>query len=261
MVLYTLASSSKGNCALVSHNGTHILVDAGISMRRVSSCLKVLGLSLADISGIVITHEHSDHISGLPMLAKYASAQVFAPRGAARELVLRYSELAGHIRAFAAGESFRIGELEILSFPTPHDTAESVGYCICDGTRRLSFVTDLGCITDEVSGCVSGSDAVVLESNHDENMLSSGDYPYFLKRRILGERGHLSNEISSRFAVLLAESGAKCIILSHLSRENNTPELAEREAVLALERAGILAGRDLQLFVAPKDELSPCYTI
>ena len=257
MKLYTLASSSRGNCALVSQENYHILVDAGISMRRISTALQSLGLALQDLSAVLVTHAHNDHAAGLPMLAKYAALPVHCSAGTARELATLSPALAACLRPFEAGEAFNLGCFQVQSFPTPHDRAGSVGFSLACGAQRLSFVTDLGYITQTVLDCVAGSDLVVLESNHDVRMLEEGLYPPYLKRRILGNYGHLSNDACSQMAVALAQRGTKQIILSHLSRDNNSPELARRTTQQALTAAG----QRIALSVAPKDELSDCFLI
>ncbi len=261
MIFYTLASSSQGNCTLVCQNDCYILVDAGISLRRITGALKALGLSPEALSAVLVTHAHTDHVAGLPMLIRRFALPVFASQGTAQALRLRCPELGGHLHAFSSGTAFQVENFSVESFPTPHDAPDSVGYRLSDGRRRLAFVTDLGHVTRAVLDGAGGADAVVLEANHDEAMLLNGPYPYPLKRRILGERGHLSNFSSGELAAALARRGAGHIVLAHLSRENNTPERALQATGQALEAAGLFVGRDVNLSIAPKDEPGPCHSI
>ena len=256
MKICTFASGSSGNCALVWHKDTYILIDAGISMRRIVSCLQKLGLEARQLSSVLVTHEHSDHISGIPMLVKPFSLPVYTSGGTARALFKNGTIPIEQISVFETGRSFAIGDLQINSFETPHDTAESVGFTIDGGSRRLAFATDLGHVSVEVERAVMGAGTVILESNHDIEMLKCGRYPYRLKTRILGNRGHLSNDMGGQFASRLVRGGADKIMLAHLSRDNNTPDLAYNTVTDRLLTSGIRAGIDLALSVAPADVMS-----
>lgn len=247
MRLYTLFSGSSGNCALVSDGETRILIDAGVSRTRICAALSGLGLSPHDLDGVFITHEHSDHICGLPILVKRCGTPVFAPRSVAARLCGMYPELEGAVGAIHTGESIYFGELGVTAFPTSHDTPESVGYRIEGRGGAVGVCTDLGEVTPAVREALCGVDAALIETNHDEELLRYGPYPVYLKRRILSSHGHLSNEAGAELAAYLTANGARGLILGHLSRENNRPELA-REAV---ERALDLAGASAELEVAP----------
>ena len=237
MKLAVFASGSSGNCLLLSGGGTNILIDAGLSARRLSELLGECCLSLQDIGGVLITHEHSDHISGLPGLLSRSGAEILAPRTVAARLRGMLPQIDERLRVVPVGEDFSFARLNIRAFHTPHDTPESVGYRVECGAV-FSIATDMGCVTDEIRENLRGSDAVLIESNHDEEMLRYGRYPVYLKRRILSEHGHLSNENCAALARELAESGTGTIILGHLSRENNTPATALRAAESALEGTG-----------------------
>ena len=251
MTVNTLASSSSGNCTVVSQGKTHLLIDAGISLRRIRDGLRRLGLSPDDLAGILVTHEQSDHIGGIRMLVKYHKALVFSSCGAGQGICSAIPEVEPFVNCFEIGASFELGDIAVRSFRTPHDAAESVGYRLLAGGKTLCYVTDLGCVTEEVSTAAYGADIAVIEANHDREMLRSGPYPPFLKRRILSKYGHLSNSDSGSFAAGLAMSGTRFLQLSHLSRENNTPELARQTVEDALGKSGIVAGRDIELDVAP----------
>jgi phosphoribosyl 1,2-cyclic phosphodiesterase len=245
----------------VSHGDTHLLIDDGISLRRVTAGLKRLGLSPGDLTGVLITHEHSDHISGLKILIKYLDTPIYAPYRVAEGLCSIIPEAAARISCFPAGTEFVLGELSVTSFLTLHDTPESVGYRFNDGRSSLVFVTDIGCVTPAVLSATLGADMAVIEANHDIVMLKKGIYPPHLKRRILSDRGHLSNDDSGSLACRLAGSGTKHIVLAHLSKENNTPPLALETVGGALLRQGASLGGDVTLDASPADDMGKLYIL
>lgn len=248
MEFYTIASSSAGNASLVCHEDTHILIDAGVSCRRITQSLAVLNLTLEDIDAILITHEHIDHVRALGTLQKKCAVPLYASRGTAAAL----DYPAERVHAFAPGDAFTVGSLRALPFRTSHDARESVGYRIESGDGSLAVLTDTGCITDEAHDLALGADTLLLEANHDVEMLTTGPYPYPLKRRILGEYGHLSNEAAAEFAVECVRAGTSDILLAHLSGENNTPDLAEYAVGRALQARGL----SVRLAAAPRDTIS-----
>lgn len=249
MTVTTLASGSSGNCALISEGDTHLLVDLGISCRRVTAALGELGVDPARLAGICITHEHSDHICGLANFTKKYRVPVYTTAGTGRQLCYRVAFLEELIRDVSPGESFQAGGLTVESFPTLHDAAQPCGFAFSNGSRKAALVTDLGVVTDEVLDGVRGADLLVVEVNHDVELLKRGRYPYSLKQRILGDRGHLCNEAGAALARTAAEEGAHTLVLAHLSAENNTPALA-RQAVLA----ALPDGWEGRLLVAPRGE-------
>ena len=244
MELRVFASGSSGNCLLLSSGSTHILIDAGISKRRIEQSLAQSGLSMREIGGVLITHEHSDHISGLKMLIKHCAPPIYAPRTVANRLRGCLPEAEGLLHVIPVNEAFTIGALTVTAFHTPHDTDESVGYRV-EGEGIFALATDMGHVTEEVFSALSGADTVLIESNHDEEMLRYGPYPVYLKRRILSDRGHLSNACCAQLSRKLALGGTRRIILGHLSRENNTPALA-----LSAAREST-AGLPVELYCAP----------
>ena len=248
MEFYTLASSSAGNAALVCHNDTHLLIDAGISCRRITQSLAALNLTLDDLDGILITHEHIDHVRGLVTLAKKCPAPLYATFGTAA--AIQYPE--PRLRAFAAGKEFTIKDLHVRSFRTSHDAKESVGYRIESDAGSLAVLTDTGFVTDEAHDAALGADMLLLESNHDVVMLKNGGYPYYLKQRILSEYGHLSNDAAAEFAIECVRAGTSDILLAHLSDENNSPQLAEYTIGRALQSSGL----SVRLATAPRDTIS-----
>ncbi|MEG1684005.1 MAG: MBL fold metallo-hydrolase [Oscillospiraceae bacterium] len=252
--VHTLASGSSGNALLLSAGSTHILVDAGISCRRMTKSLAALGLCPDDLSAILISHTHSDHIAGLQTLVKHFSAPIYASRQTARGLSLRVAGIDGLLQPFD-GACFSVGDCEIVPFQTSHDAAGSTGYRIDTTDGGVGVLTDSGYVTDAARDALDGVALLVLEANHDIETLRSGDYPYYLKQRILGSEGHLSNDDAAAFAVTAAAGGATEIVLAHLSRENNTPVMAFDAVARSLSAAGLSP----RLTVAPRDCLSEGY--
>jgi len=251
MELHTLASGSSGNAALLSRNGTHILLDAGISCRRITTALRQLGLVPDDLSGILITHCHSDHISGLNTIVKHWDVPIHASGETCRQLDYRSAGIGRRLVPLAMNETMTIGSISVTAFPTAHDAPGACGYRLDD----VGFLTDTGYITDAAAEVLSGVPLLVLEANHDIETLRSGPYPYYLKQRILGNLGHLSNETAAGFARRCAEHGTQEIVLAHLSRENNTPAMAYD----AVARALAALDTPPALSVAPRDEMSRSY--
>lgn len=257
MQICTIASSSSGNCTLVSDGGTNILIDAGVSCRKISTALKELGILCSDISAVFITHEHTDHICGLKTFEKQFGIPVMAPIAVARGITAAIPEIECYIKEISVGEELNIGSLSIRAFHTPHDTEESVGYKITDGKKTFALATDMGHVSEEVLRELIGVDAAVLEANHDPELLKTGPYPFHLKKRILSDYGHLSNRLCGLLAGRLFEHGAKNIILAHLSKENNTPELAYKTVAKYMSESGAVPGENVGLYVAPRSEHGP----
>ncbi len=246
MRVVTFASGSSGNCTLLRDGGTQILFDAGISMRRIRAALAQQHLTPQEISAVFITHAHRDHTAGLRTWAKQCAVPIYASAETAAVLRCEMPELTIRLRELDTGTPVGIGELAVSAFPTMHDSPGSVGYTVRRGGTGFGLCTDLGCVTDEVFDALSGVQAAVLEANHDVEMLLRGPYPYPLKRRILSERGHLSNEACGSLAAALVKTGTSRIVLGHLSRENNRPEIA-----LRVVRGCV--GEDVELRAAPPD--------
>lgn len=261
LTITPLASGSSGNSLLVSGGGTHILLDAGISCRRITTALHQLNIDPTSLSAVLITHEHTDHICGLATMVKKLPVPIYASAGTAYQLTHRVGLLQERVMPFSAGSSFSIGSLHCTSFSTPHDAADSVGYTVELDGCKLALATDLGYVTDTVRRAVLGSQLVVLESNHDIDWLRSGPYPYSLKQRILGDQGHLCNEAGAELAAQAVQSGAHTVILAHLSRENNTPQRAYDVACRRLCALGIDPEADIRLVVAPRAEPGDTYPV
>jgi len=255
--LHILASGSSGNAMLLSCGTTHLLIDAGISCRRITVSLSELGLTPLDLSAILITHTHSDHISGLQTLLKRTHCAIHGSAQTCRGLSYRLAGIDDRLKSLAFCSPYTLGGCTITAVPTSHDAPGSCGYRFDTEDGSVGLLTDTGYITDEAANLIPGVDLAVLESNHDVECLRSGPYPYYLKQRILGSEGHLCNEDAARFAVTLAEHGASEIILAHLSRENNTPAMARDTVERALSAAGLAPA----LSVAPRDHLSSVYSV
>ncbi len=244
---YSIASGSAGNCGLYAADGTAVLIDAGVSLRKITTALAALGMTVNSLSAVLLTHEHIDHVKGLPMLLKKSSVPVYASQGTAEALEQKEPACRGRLCVFGA-HAFTVGELTVTPFATPHDAAESVGYILEHSGGRFGFATDLGFVPREASALLRGCDTVVLESNHDPYMLQAGPYPYVLKQRVAGPEGHLSNPDCAAFAAELARSGMRTVVLAHLSEKNNMPELAAQQTQNALH--GLPPCR---VIVAPRD--------
>ena len=257
----TLASGSSGNAALVSCGRTHILLDAGISARRITTGLRSLGVAPEELSAVLVTHEHHDHINGLAVLTKKLRVPIVSSAPTCRQICYKVPFVDDLVRAQKPGTGVRLGELWVESFSTPHDAAGSVGYSITGDGCRLVLCTDLGYITPEVKQAVRGCDLLVCEANHDEDWVRSGPYPYSLKQRILGDHGHLCNEAGAALARTAAQAGAHTVVLAHLSAQNNTPARARQVAVRCLAALGCDPERDLSLTVAPRSELGPTFAL
>ncbi len=259
MRLVTFASGSSGNCALVQNGDTSVLIDAGISMKRIRAGLRRQGLDFDNVDAILITHEHADHVCGLRMIARHHAVPVYATRTVANRLRGMAPEIEDSLTIVGKNEPFSIKDLTITAFSTSHDTDESVGY-VLEGEGRLGFCTDTGCVTEEMLSALRGCTAALIEANHDVDMLRMGRYPVPLKRRILSDRGHLSNDAGGALACELCRAGADSIVLGHLSRENNTPRRACDTVRTALDSAGF---GFVKLRPAPAEgdlilEVSPC---
>lgn len=249
-----LYSGSSGNCAYIESGGRGVLIDAGVSLKAIRQALENVGGDMARLSAVFITHEHSDHIRGLAVLASRYDVPIYANRGTTEGILAAAPRLTrDRISLLETGCCAEAGDMCVESFPTSHDSNESVGYHIVtsDG-HSLTVATDLGCVGEAVMRAALGSELVMLESNHDIGMLETGSYPYFLKRRILSDRGHLSNNTCAQTLTQLAGSGTTHFVLAHLSRDNNLPELAEETAKCALSALGAERGRDYTLEAAPR---------
>ena len=265
MRMCSIASGSSGNCIYVGSDNHHLLIDAGISGKRVEAGLKGLELSGKDIDGILLTHEHSDHIKGLGVLARKYGVPIYATPGTAGA-VKAMSGL-GRIDdslfvEIHADQDFQIGDLKVSPFHISHDAADPVAFRIACGKKKMAVATDLGVYTDYTIEHLKGLDVLLLEANHDIHMLQVGAYPYPLKQRISGELGHLSNETAGKLLCQVLHDDLKAVMLGHLSKENNYAELAYETVKLeiALGDTPYKPG-DFPLSVAGREEASACIAV
>ena len=247
-----LFSGSTGNCTYVGTAEGGVLIDAGVSARRIKTALAERDIDPATIRAVLLTHEHSDHVSGLQVLCKQFGWSVVASEGTLDSLSEQDKlPCNGKIYMLPTNRSFAVAGLNVTPFEAPHDSRQCYGYRIdsADG-RSLAMTTDLGYIPDSVMKTILGCQTIHIESNHDPEMLRNGPYPYWLIQRIRGEGGHLSNQECAAVLPSLVAAGANRIVLAHLSEHNNTPATARECALGALTAAGITDGRDCLLSVA-----------
>lgn len=253
LTVHALASGSSGNSTLVTDGHTSFLIDAGIGIRRLVGSMAEVGVRAEKLSGIFITHEHSDHTQGVIRLSRKYRIPII---GNAETLEVICSRFHGVLRTqvLGPGEEITFGDMLIRPFETSHDAVKPVGYTIVYGTQKICYATDTGFVTPDIAREVRDANLVVLESNHDIERLKSGPYPYFLKERILGNRGHLSNRTAAELLFSLANSERPVTFwLAHLSDVNNTPKLAFDEAKSLLKP---FIGKTVTLQVAARDTRS-----
>lgn len=252
-MIASLTSGSSGNSTLITEKNTLILLDCGASGKKISQAIEGLGFSCANISSILLTHEHIDHVLGAGILSRrfnlpiYATKETFenANLGPIREENINY---------ITPDKSFEVGNILIHPFSISHDAKNPVGYSFDLSIGKFSSLTDTGIITEDIYSSIRDSKYMLLESNHDVEMLKFGNYPYPLKQRILSRTGHLSNTTASKVAAKMMENGVEHIMLGHLSNENNTPEIAYKTTENAIIEGGGIINRDIKLSVAKRYE-------
>ncbi|MFW5648956.1 MAG: MBL fold metallo-hydrolase [Candidatus Alkaliphilus sp. MAG34] len=256
----SLASGSSGNCHLINDGKNSILIDAGLSGRRIENKLKRIDIDPKSLTAILVSHEHSDHICGVGVLSRRYNIPIYANKGTWDGMNTKIGEIKeSNIKYFNSAEDFNIKDFNIRPYNIPHDANEPVGFSIRKDKIKISIVTDLGYIDENIIEQAEDSDLVVLESNHDVEMLKVCRYPYFLKRRILSNTGHLSNEAAGNAIVDLVNKNVGSILLGHLSKENNFPELAVATVKNILESEKIVIGEDIGLDIAYRDRISSVY--
>jgi phosphoribosyl 1,2-cyclic phosphodiesterase len=228
----SLGSGSEGNALLVAVGHTRVLMDCGFGLQDTVARMARLGVSPGQLSGIVVTHEHGDHISGVARLARKYNLPVWLTHGTLHSQLKAFADIAD-IREIDPQLTFVIGDIEIIPYPVPHDAAEPVQFVFSNGARRLGVLTDTGSSTMHIEQTLSGCHALVMECNHDVEMLMNGDYPYSLKQRVGGRFGHLNNQEAGGILAKLDLSRLQHLIAAHLSRKNNTPQLAVRALSVA----------------------------
>lgn len=265
MRFVSIASGSSGNCIYTGTENTHILIDAGISAKRIEKGLFELGVKPNELSAICITHEHSDHIKGLGVLARRYGVPIYGTEGTLREIqkAKGLGEFSSDLlKPLTPDAPLSIGDMEVLPFHIDHDAADPVAYRIQAENKSVAVATDLGHYNQYTVDHLLDLDAVLLESNHDLRMLQTGPYPYYLKRRIMGDFGHLSNENAGRLLNCILNDKMKYILLGHLSKENNLPELAFETVRLEIDMGECpYCSSDFYMTVADRDEMSEILTV
>ncbi|QNU66786.1 MBL fold metallo-hydrolase [Ruminiclostridium herbifermentans] len=252
----SLFSGSSGNALFIGTETTKILIDAGLSGKRILEALCSIGENPSELSAILISHEHIDHVRGAGILSRKQDIPIYANESTwcAMECGLGPVKLENKV-TFSTGKEFEIGDICVKPFSIPHDAAEPVGYSFFVQGKRITTATDIGHMNNEILSHIEGNDLLLIESNHDIEMLKMGPYPWHLKKRIMGDRGHLSNESCAEVIAYLAEKGGRRFILGHLSNENNFPELAYQTTINALNERKIAVGCDVTVEVALRDRV------
>lgn len=249
--IYPICSSSSGNAAFIGTRGHGILVDAGCSFRTLKIALEYIDTELSQIEAVFITHEHIDHVRGLEQMVKHTKIPIFATVKTA-QMLKAYSKIPEEAPIYDPRGGYKSAAFEVSCFKTSHDSADSVGYKIIFGGETFAVCTDTGVVTEETKKALRGVKTVLLESNHDiETLRRNPRYHADLKRRILSDTGHLSNDACAEYAAELVRGGTRNLILGHLSKENNTPETAANCTRRFLESKGFIEERDFTLNVAP----------
>jgi phosphoribosyl 1,2-cyclic phosphodiesterase len=250
----SLFSGSSGNCLFLRSGKTKILIDAGLSASRLVEALRSIGEDPFGISAVLVSHEHSDHIKGVGIMSRKFDIPIYANESTWSAMEVELGKTSSKNRVvFETGCDMEIGDINVNPFSIPHDAADPVGFNFFIGNRKVTTATDIVHINRDLLQRFEKSDLLLLESNHDTEMLKVGPYPWFLKQRILGERGHLSNEMAGKVITYLSDKGTNKFILGHLSKENNFPELAYQTVCNALAEKKITVGLDILLDIASRD--------
>lgn len=260
-----LCSGSTGNSIYVETDEAKILIDAGVSGKQIQNSLDEIGVSFTDLDALLVTHEHSDHVKGVGVVARKLAShglQVHATAGSWAGMGKYTGEIPEAMQhTFRIEDTLHFGDLVIEPFPISHDAREPVGFCFYSGDTKLALATDLGYVSERVKTAIQGADAYIFESNHDVEMLRIGPHPWNVKQRILGDKGHLSNEAAGDALVEVMGGQTKDVFLAHLSPDNNMPEIAEITVRGILHQNGIAVGSDVVLHDTYRDRPTPLKTI
>ncbi|MEX1376730.1 MAG: MBL fold metallo-hydrolase [Eubacteriales bacterium] len=259
MVFCPLYSSSGGNSTFIATKNTAILVDAGVNALKIEQALNDISASFSDIKAVVITHEHIDHIKGIGVIARRHGIPIIANHGTWEAIISQGK--AGDVPFekriyFEHNTTFYVGDIAITPFETHHDASASVGYSIEHESKKISIISDTGTVSKAMQSHIAGADLLMIEFNYDEHMLKNGRYPVFLKKRILSARGHMCNEDAAKIVAYAAQMGCKKFVLSHLSRDNNTPEAAYDAAFQGLLECNKVPNKDIEILVARPDNIT-----
>ncbi|HAE41451.1 MAG TPA: MBL fold metallo-hydrolase [Clostridiales bacterium] len=253
----SLFSGSSGNCNYIGTDNTNLLVDIGLSGIRIQNELKKININPADIDGIIVTHEHIDHVQGVGVFSRRFDIPVYASVKTWGAMACKVGQIKeDNIRYLEADQELLIKDLTITPFNISHDAVEPFGFNISNGVKKISLLTDTGCTNDYIRSRIAGFDLLLLESNHDEELLKVGSYPWVLKKRIMSEFGHLSNETAAFFLLVVLKKGGEHVFLGHLSKENNFPELAQKTVENILQKNNIKVGCDVMINMTFRDRSS-----
>lgn len=260
--LCAIASGSSGNCTYLEAGEHKFLIDIGISGKKVVAGLQELGIEPSEIQGILITHEHSDHIKGVGIFSRKYDTPIYATeltwdRMLKEEMIGKVKE--EHIKVIQKEMYLEKGKLKILPYAIHHDSIDPVGYIFEYEGKKITLATDLGMIDEEIKEKLRGSHGILLEFNHDVRMLEAGSYPFHLKKRILSDVGHLNNEVAAQALADIYHPDMEWAVLGHLSKDNNVPDLAFLTAQTVLAEKNIVVGKDLKVVVAKRDQISEVY--
>lgn len=258
----SLYSGSSGNCIYVGSEKANILVDAGLSGKKIIRALNEIGVSPEKIDAILVTHEHRDHINGVGVLSRMFNIPIFANNNTWEGMAGMIGKInERNIKITRNDCIFTIGNIEIKPYSIPHDAADPVGYCFYNNNNKISIATDIGHVSKNVADNIKDSDLLLLESNHDLEMLKSGPYPFELKKRIMSDVGHLSNKDAGKALLKVLGSKPSTVVLGHLSEMNNYPELCFKTVASALVEDGVELGRDVSLSLADRHSVSKFFQI
>jgi len=253
MIFCSLYSGSSGNSIFVSTGKSKVLIDAGMPGKSIEKALNEIGESCENLDGIFVTHEHSDHTKGVGIISRKYNIPIFANPPTWEAMASSLGNIKDENIKIIHSAGVSINDMDVLSYDIPHDAVAPCGYSLFNNNKKICIATDLGHFSDTVKNQLKDADVILLESNHDIEMLKFGPYPYSLKKRILSDVGHLSNEACGRAIVELTSQKPKTIILGHLSKTNNFPELAYKTVVNILEENNIELNKDVTLSMAKRD--------
>ncbi len=258
----SLASGSSGNCEYIETDKIRILIDAGLSGIKIQNALKSIDVDPNSIDCILVTHEHKDHTKGVGILSRRFDLPIYANEGTWRNMEQDIGCIdSKNIKIIKTNSEFEIENLGVLPFSIHHDAQDPVGYCFYHEDKKISIVTDTGYVCDNIKNIIKNSDLMMIESNHDIEMLKVGKYPWFLKKRILGDCGHLSNNAAGELIADIFSGNNEIVLLSHLSKENNFPELAYQTVANVLDERGINVNNDIQLGLTSRHCPTEVYNI
>lgn len=256
----SLSSGSSGNCQYIETDNVKVLIDGGLSGKKIETLLKGIGVQPDTIDSIFVTHEHTDHIKGVGVLSRRYDIPIWANENTWISMEDKIGEIReDNIKVFTTEEQFNMKDLGIYPFKVSHDAVEPVGYCLYYKNTKISILTDTGWVNNSIKDTIKDSSLYLLESNHDVEMLKVGKYPYYLKRRIMSEKGHLSNEDAGNLITEIAKGKGEIILLAHLSKENNFPLLAYQTVKNIAVDAGIDVNNDINLDLTFREKATKVY--